>query len=347
MTLNRPSGPRTLERRATRHAGDAPPRHPPLEVLLADDDALAARPLDRALREAGLRVRAFSAGRSALAQALVEPPDLAILSLELPDITGFEASRFLRDDSRTQQLPIIMLAPDDGGRSGAAAYAAGADSVLTRPVDHDELLAVVFSLGARRGQPFVEPDSASVAALLVALELHGSDARAHGLRVARLARQAGRELGLRRSALHTLTLAAELHDVGVLVASDAWQPGDDVHAGTHARHAELGARVLAPLDSLDDVSRVVRHHHERWDGRGLPDELAGEEIPALSRLLAVLDRFDSLCHGRRGRAQRPSAALERLTDEARAGRFDPAVVAAFRQVLDRGRVDPERGDWAL
>jgi diguanylate cyclase (GGDEF)-like protein len=169
--------------------------------------------------------------------------------------------------------------------------------------------------------------------LLRALAERHPDLEGHLGDGAELAVEAGRRLGLDGEPLHHLRLAAELHDVGKVAIPDAiiTKPGplDDDEWAFVRRHTLIGERIVAAAPALGPVAKLVRASHERWDGGGYPDSIAGEEIPLGARIIAVCDAYDAmLCERPYRRARSADAAMEELRRCA-GTQFDPAVVEAF------------------
>lgn len=178
----------------------------------------------------------------------------------------------------------------------------------------------------------------TVRALVAATELRDPYTAGHSLRVTRQALRLGRALGLRPRALEALVRGALVHDVGKLEVPDRVLNKPGPLTGEERRwverHPVAGYELCARLGFLPEELEVIRHHHERWDGAGYPDGLAGEQIPLLARILAVVDVYDALTSDR---AYRPAWAPERARTYIReqAGRqFDPDVVAAWTRLVD-------------
>ena len=142
--------------------------------------------------------------------------------------------------------------------------------------------------------------------------------------------------------------AAELHDIGKLAIPDTIlnKPGalDDAEWGFMRRHTLVGERILAAAPALVDVARLVRASHERWDGAGYPDGLAGAEIPLAARVIAVCDAWDALVTDRPYRRAMPREEALAELDAAPAPSSTPDVIEAFRAVLARRR-DGTCGRW--
>ena len=161
----------------------------------------------------------------------------------------------------------------------------------------------------------------------------------HSTGVAQLAVAVGRRLGMDPEQIDELARAAELHDIGKVGIPDAIldKPSQlDNHEWEFIRqHTILGERILSAAPALRPVAKIVRASHERWDGRGYPDGLSGEQIPLAARIVAVCDAYEAITDDRCYQPARSSdVAREELMREA--GRqFDPAVVVAFLEELDR------------
>jgi diguanylate cyclase (GGDEF)-like protein len=183
-----------------------------------------------------------------------------------------------------------------------------------------------------------EPDSTREV-LLQVLREREPDLHEHLHGVASLAREVARAFDLSAEELDTIVRAAELHDVGKVAVPDAilHKPArlDPAERQIIQRHSEVGERILAVAPALRPVARLVRASHERWDGTGYPDGLAGEEIPLGARVVAVCDAFDAMTTDRPYQAGTDAdSALEELVRNA-GTQFDPAVVAVFARLIVR------------
>jgi HD-GYP domain-containing protein (c-di-GMP phosphodiesterase class II) len=180
---------------------------------------------------------------------------------------------------------------------------------------------------------------ATVDALSGALGLRDRPTGAHSGRVERLASSLGRRLLLPDELLVDLAYAAELHDIGKVGVPDAvlLKPGPlaDTEWEVVRSHSAWGSDLLRAVPGLERVAVIVRHHHERFDGRGYPDGLEGEDIPIESRILAVVDAFVAMTEERPYRGARNHDAAATELRAQRGAQFDPRVLDAFEAELQR------------
>jgi putative nucleotidyltransferase with HDIG domain len=186
----------------------------------------------------------------------------------------------------------------------------------------------------------------TLSALATAVETKDLYTRGHSERVASLCDLMAGSLALGHQDTEALRFAGILHDIGKLafptrVLRRADQPSDEDLASI-ATHPERGVEMVRDIDFLGDSTEAILHHHERMDGTGYPDALRGEEIPLLSRIIAVADAFDSLTTSRAHRdARTVQEALAELRQRS-GTQFDPSVVAALERSLSRHGWEPTR-----
>jgi putative nucleotidyltransferase with HDIG domain len=192
-----------------------------------------------------------------------------------------------------------------------------------------------------------ERSTAAMESLSATVDARDSYTAGHSRRVQQLSLAIGRELGLSQAELDLLGHAALFHDIGKLAIPDAILLKPASLTGEEwalmQRHAEEGARIIDRLGFLQDAVPAIRHHHERFDGTGYPDRIAGEEIPLGARIIHVADALDSMLTTRIYRAARPaSEALDELR-RAASSQFCPRCVGALERVLavDSGQTHGE------
>jgi ribonuclease P protein subunit RPR2 len=179
---------------------------------------------------------------------------------------------------------------------------------------------------------------ATVRALANAVEARDAYTGQHAERVAAYGLRIARAHGIRMADEPQVEFAFLLHDVGKVAIPDAilFKPAllDPAERALMERHAHIGWEILRHIDWLGEAKLVVRHHHERWDGTGYPDGLAGEAIPLTARIFAVADALDAVTTDRPYRRGEPFPAARAIIAAGAGTQFDPAAVEALARVED-------------
>ena len=186
-----------------------------------------------------------------------------------------------------------------------------------------------------------------VAVLCAALDLQDNVTQGRNRHVAEIASVVAWQMGLRKEQMRQIEKAAILHDIGKIGVADAVlaKPGplDDSEWLEMKRHPELGHQIINEIDFLGDAAEVLHAHHERFDGRGYPRGLKGEEIPLGARIFAVVDAYEAMTSHRPYRKALPHRkAIEEIVRNANS-QFDREVVRAFLEAEKRGLLDNEPG----
>jgi putative two-component system response regulator len=314
----------------------------PGRIMIVDDSHEMAGALAALLQLSGHTVELFDDGRRALSAIAHHPPDLIILDVQMPHLDGFEVCAALKRAPSTWGIPVIMVTVDSEREARLQGIEAGADDYLPKPVDGRELeVRVRALLRTKRRQDGLEPAEAVIFALARTVEAKDAYTEGHLRRLERYAEAIGRRMCLEGEALIALRFGALLHDVGkVGVDEMIIRKGGPLTPAEYRlmqQHTLIGERIVQPLRLAAAVGPIVRHHHERWDGRGYPDGLAGHAIPLGARIVAVADAYDAMTTQRPyNRALAADEAVERLC--AGAGIYwDPQVVGLFIEWLQSAR----------
>ncbi len=310
-------------------------RHRRSRVLVADDTESVRSLFARLLSADGHDVVSAHDGRTALESVQRDRPDVILLDVEMPGMSGLEVCRRLKADPATRLTPVVMVTGQTHLNDRIRGIEAGADEFLSKPVHPQELRVRVRSL-SRMKHLIDALDSAEAAFVTLALTIEARDPSTNGHceRLARHAVRLGRLLGLGSEDLDALHRGGYLHDVGKIGVPDAvlLKPGP-LTADEFAlmkRHPEIGDSLCAPLQSLRRVRPIVMSHHERLDGSGYPSGLRGDEVPLLAQIVGIVDVFDALTSVRPYRvALTPEEAGKYLVRQAQAGKFSRQYVDAF------------------
>jgi diguanylate cyclase (GGDEF)-like protein/putative nucleotidyltransferase with HDIG domain len=186
--------------------------------------------------------------------------------------------------------------------------------------------------------------SESVGALVALLEARDAYTGEHTQTVGKIMEEVAREMGCSAAEVQEIGLAGRLHDLGKVATPDAilYKPATltEEEWEVMQRHPLIGAEIISRFPGLAHLAPIIRSHHERWDGRGYPDRLAGADIPLGGRIAAVVDTFDAMTTDRPYLPARPVEQAIVELQRCVGAQFDPTVVAAFLRVLDRQGVAP-------
>ncbi len=332
-------------------------------IAIVDDESANVELLVRILELDGYtNIWAFTDPVEFLDACRVMPPDLVLLDLRMPEITGFEVLEQLRqaiDDF--DYRPAMVITSDDDRETKQKALSSGARDFLAKPVSpvevrlrvgnllHTRFLQLELQKHAERLEDRVRARTAQLEEarieilerLALAAEYRDDATGEHTRRVGNQSAKLAEALGLSPDEVEDIRRAAPLHDVGKIAMPDSILlkagPLTEDEMETVREHPGVGARILSGsrVPMLLVAEEIAMSHHECWDGGGYPDGLKGEEIPLSARIVTIVDVFDSLTHVRPyKRAWTEDEALdeiERLTGT----KFDPRVAEAFLRM--RGR----------
>jgi len=263
-------------------------------VLIADDYEPNLSALRQLLENADYSVVTASNGREALEAVGRERPDLVLLDVMMPEMSGIEVCTKIKTNPETCLTPVVLISAIHERDTRLGGLDAGADDFLNKPVDAQELYSRVRSLiRLKRMTDDLESAESLFLTLGRVIEARDPYTEGHCERLSVYATALGARLELDRSDLDTLYRGAFLHDVGKIAIPDRVL----LKKGKLTRkeyelmklHPAIGDDLCRTVRSFEAVRPIVRHHHERLDGRGYPDGLAGDRIPLLAQIVRLQD----------------------------------------------------------
>lgn len=328
--------------------------------LIVDDEPRLRQVLVHLMRSDGFTCLEAENGDEAMRVLERQPVTLVMSDLRMPKLDGMALLRQIR--ARWPDTAVVMITAVADVEVAVSCLAVGAMDYLTKPFHLEEVRArVAQALEKRRlvlenrgyqeslqekvavqARRLEELFLASVQSLAEALEVKDPYTRGHSVRVSHYSSVIAKEMGLGGELLRRIELGGHVHDIGKIgVREDVLnKPGKlTIDEYRHIMtHPMVGWKILAPLlGDMPEALNIVRSHHERFDGRGIPDGLAGTNIPIESRITAAADSFDAMTSDR---PYRPGLSMEdALTEIVRCSgsQFDPRVVDAVMSAVDAGR----------
>ena len=332
------------------------------KILCVDDNKLNTILLQSALTPEGYEFQSADSGEAALSQVAKDPPDIILLDIIMPKMSGFEVLQKLRADEKTRFIPVVMLTALSETEDKVKALEAGCDDFMSKPFDKVELLARVKSLVRVKAyhdqmqnyersladkvaqrtrslwRALKEKDNAHleiIYRLSRAAECRDEDTGTHILRIGYYARTIANKMSLKDKFTEAIFYASPMHDIGkigipdsILHKSAKLNPGE---WEIMKRHTTIGAQILkgSKVKFIKVAEIIALTHHEKWDGSGYPEGLKGAKISLAGRITAIADVFDAATSRR---PYKEPCLLEKAFEIIKKGagsHFDPHIVSAF------------------
>lgn len=338
-------------------------QHDNARVFVVDDDPHLNVILEGMLQNNGNNVLCFSNGVAALEAAGKEPPDLFLLDVTMPEMSGFKVCEHLKNNPVLKDIPVIFLSGMGAMQDKIQGFHAGGVDYITKPFHFEEVKARVnthLSLSAlrtkleyqklveRKVRERSEAQQATIFALAKLAEYRDDDTGTHLERVGKFCRLLAEQLGRQSHYAESLSAdfaeciqhASALHDIGKVAIPDniLKKPGllTPEETSVMRTHAAVGAENLqAIFNRYNDNPfigmgvEIALYHHERWDGTGYPGGIAGKEIPISARIMAVADFYDALRTDRCYRKGLGHETVRNMLLERSGTYFDPEIIEAF------------------
>lgn len=337
-------------------------------ILIVDDDVINRKILSKLFSDCYTVLEAAD-GLSGLEQILRNPLCAILLDVQMPGMTGIEVLRRLKPLGLLDKIPVFLITAESGQEVMKEAYELGVMDVISKPVVSYVVLRRVRSIielfEARKhlnkvvenqniaileqAERIIQLNQGMIEALATAIEFRNEESGGHVQRICQITRLMlqNTELGngLSEEEVENIALASIMHDVGKITIPDAvlTKPGKLTAEEYEIMksHTTKGVTILESIPQLRDsgiyeyACDIARHHHERWDGRGYPDHLAGDEISVWSQVVSLADVYDALsCR----RVYKPSFPREKVVEmicTGQCGLFNPRLLESFLKVEDR------------
>ncbi len=309
------------------------------KILVIDDRPLSRMTVVDLLKPEGYEVLESDGDAQIFESVIKTQPDLVLLDVMLTEVDGFALCQQIKQDIRTQDIPIVLMTVADYREYRLKAREAGADELLTKPIDRLELSTRVKTLITQKqlneGLNQTEQVLFTIAKVV---ESRSSQRSGSCARVVSLVEAFGEYLELASEAINNLVFAAHLHDIGAIAIPDAvmLKKGELTRDERELirQHVLIGESICKPLRNRKGVLPIIRHHHEKWDGTGYPDGLSAEQIPYLAQIFQIIDIYDALTSDRpHKKAYSPEEALAIIGEETEKGWRNPQLVAKFTQFI--------------
>ncbi|SEA31270.1 putative two-component system response regulator [Oribacterium sp. KHPX15] len=322
-------------------------------VVIVDDDAIILKSAKTVLSEAGFKVTCLKSGRLLLDYVEKNTIDMLLLDIKMPDLDGFETLKLLRlweKENSRKEIPVIFFTADDDCHSETIGLSMGAmdfirkpfvAEVLTLRVRHLlDLIRLQRDLHAEVEKKTREIEGLSihiVQTLAEAIDAKDTYTKGHSSRVAEYSREIARRAGYTTEKQEEIYMMGLLHDVGKIGVPNAVinKPGrlTDEEYDIIKTHPGRGAKILQNIEEMPKLAIGARCHHERYDGRGYPDGISGEDIPEETRIIAVADAYDAMTSNRSYRGVLPQDVVRSEVEKGSGTQFDPKFAAIMLEII--------------
>ncbi|MDD6810740.1 MAG: response regulator [Lachnospiraceae bacterium] len=327
-------------------------------ILVVDDDISNLKMASHILSRENIRVSCLKSGEDAVNFLQGNRPDLVLLDIHMPGMNGFETIATIRENKETADIPVIFLTADDDSNTETRGLEAGAMDFIKKPfVPEVLLLRVRHTIDLIRLQTNlsqeVEKKTQEVTAqheklerismqivktLSGAIDAKDTYTNGHSTRVADYSREIARHAGFTETAQNDIYMMGLLHDVGKIGIPDAIinKPDKltDEEYAVIKKHPILGAGILKNITEFPKLVTGARWHHERYDGKGYPDGISGEDIPMEARIIAIADAYDAMSSRRSYRDVLPQEKVRGEVEKGIGTQFDPVFAGIMLSMID-------------
>ena len=327
-------------------------------VILAVDDVEMNLMIVKRIMENIARVECVTSGRDALDYMEKNETDLVLLDLNMPDMNGFDVLKSMKSRDNMKEIPVVILTADVGPDLEMEGFAAGAVDFIRKPfmpavalqrikriLQYEYLqrhlkdeVAKQTALAEQRLKASQRLFEETVLALAKAIDANDKYTSGHSQRVAEYSRTIAAHAGMSPAKQQEVYHMGLLHDIGkigipISIINKTSRLTDDEYA-TIKTHTVIGAGILQTIVESPGLLIGASSHHERYDGRGYPDGLKGEEIPEEARIIAVADAYDAMTSKRSYRDTLSQAKVRAEIEKGRGTQFDPLFADIMLKLID-------------
>ncbi len=337
------------------------------QILVVDDDCMNLRMAEFILKKNGYEVLKAESGEQCLEILKSEPVNLILLDLHMPEMNGFEVIQELKKRKEYCEIPVVFLTADDDRETEVRGFKEGALDFITKPFLAEAMLQRVsrileLSRLQKNLQAEVEKQTRKVEEQLHRVEhlweqimqtlastIDAKDkyTNGHSERVAQYSKEIARRAGKTEREQKDIYYIALLHDIGKIGISDeiiSKSTGlTDEEYQLIKNHPKIGADILKNISEMPEIGIGAHWHHERYDGKGYPDGLSGEEIPEVARIIGVADAYDAMASKRSYRDVLSQEVVRKEIEKGKGTQFDPYFTEKMLEMIEEDTQYQMRG----
>ena len=320
-------------------------------IVVVDDDVANLMMAGNVMSKNGMRVTALKSGKALLEYIETnEMPDLCLLDIKMPDMNGFDTLKALRTSEKGKELPVVFLTADESQSAETKGLSLGAMDFIKKPFVPEVLvlrarhiidlvrlqrnLAHEVAVKTEENRKLFLHVVSALAAAIDAKDIYTG----HSERVAKCAREIAKRYGYDEYKQENIYMTGLLHDVGKIGVPDSILKKSDSLNDEEIKkvreHPVIGAHILSSIKEMPSLAAGAKYHHERYDGSGYPNGLAGENIPEQARIIAIADSYDVMV----SRGEFSQSAIRDEIEKGKGTQFDPKFADIMLEIIDEGAI---------
>lgn len=323
------------------------------QIIVVDDDPIILKSAWNTLNEAGFAVVALKSGQALLDYTRNHAvPNLILMDINMPEMDGYEVIRELKNcEAAWRNTPVIFLTANEDEDAETKGLSLGAMDFIRKPfvasvlvlrVQHAvELIRLQRDLESMVDEKTRENENLFlhvVECLADAIDAKDNYTKGHSGRVAQYSKEIAERFGYDEKQQEKIFMMGLLHDVGKIGVPDEVinKPGrlSEEEFAKIQKHPAIGGRILGNIKEMPELAAGAKWHHERYDGTGYPEGLAGEDIPEAARIIAVADAYDAMTSNRSYRGVLPQEKVRQEIERGKGSQFDPKFADIMLQMID-------------
>lgn len=316
------------------------------KILVVDDSMMIQNVLRLGIMRNGYEALIAGDGEEGYKIACIEHPDVIITDINMPNLSGYDLIERIRNTPEIESTPCMIMSSSDGKYNQKMAESLGVEKYFVKPFQIDHVMHQIEHYIVEKYRDYMMESKymlSTINALIKALEERDAGTKGHTERVTIFSGEIAKQMNLSNDEVERVILAAKLHDIGKIGIKDniLLKKGELTESEYRIikDHCKMGWGILAPIKSLKDILPVIYHHHERYDGKGYPDGLIGDDIPLGARIIAVADTFDAIISDRPYRKGQSVKVASEIIEKNIGRQFCPLAANAFLNVLrERGEI---------
>ncbi|MCL6479436.1 MAG: response regulator [Peptococcaceae bacterium] len=310
------------------------------KILVVDDEIVNLLLLKSLLKD--FDVIEANDGGEALKKVAEEKPDLVLLDVVMPGMDGYTVLSIIKNSEKTRLTPVILVTALSGQDEKIKSLEKGADEFISKPFNPMELLARVKNLlRLKKMRDELENIRNLVVSIAMTWEARDEYSVNHSRKTSFYAEKLARKVFSTKAEHERIRLAGLLHDIGKIGIKDSilLKPGrlEPAELEVVKQHPVASERICSSVSAFELILPYIRHHHERYDGKGYPDGLEKNKIPLGARIIAVADAFDALTSERPYRRPYSQEKAVEILREGAGTQWDPHLVSWFYEIVEEDK----------